>query len=121
MKRIDLSAYGIPEDVAHCVEVDDVGTRAVLDAADVPAMRLNTLQSLLHDAHLEATGFFRRQQHPSEGELRLVGPAANWSRTQPSIERPAPRLGEHGAEILREAGLDQEEIASLTSGNDKVE
>ena len=25
MKRIDLDAYGVPEDVAHCVEVPDVG------------------------------------------------------------------------------------------------
>ena len=28
MKRIDLNAYGTPEDVAHCVEVPDVGAPA---------------------------------------------------------------------------------------------
>jgi len=90
------------------------------ERADIPSGPMHDLDALIDDPHLAAVGFLRNMNHPSEGELRLVGPAANWSRTQPSIERPAPRLGEHGAEILREAGLDQEEIASLTSGNGKV-
>jgi len=42
MKRIDLSAYGIPEDVAHCVEVDDVGTPGANEVVfDVIAFPVN--------------------------------------------------------------------------------
>lgn len=42
MKRIDLSAYGIPEQVAHCVEVEDVGApRADEVVFDVLAFPIN--------------------------------------------------------------------------------
>ena len=40
-------------------------------------------------------------------------PAARWSETPVETNRLAPRLSEHSAEILREAGLSADEIAAL--------
>jgi len=37
----------------------------------------------------------------------------NWSESQPGTPRPAPRLGEHSAEVLREVGYSDSEIAEL--------
>jgi crotonobetainyl-CoA:carnitine CoA-transferase CaiB-like acyl-CoA transferase len=39
--------------------------------------------------------------------------SANWSRTPVETERLAPRLGEHSAEILQEAGYSADEIAAM--------
>lgn len=85
----------------------------ILDAADVPAMPINSLESLLHDPHLEATGFFRVVEHPTEGTIRMMEVPSRWSGSPPSLRRHAPLLGEHSAEVLGELGYPPEEIERL--------
>ena len=84
-----------------------------LEANDIPAMRLHTLESLLDDPHLREVGFFRMLEHPSEGTVRMMAPTGEWTDSPPSIRRPAPRLGEHSVQVLREAGYDDAAIAAL--------
>ncbi|HMM77867.1 MAG TPA: CoA transferase [Gammaproteobacteria bacterium] len=87
----------------------------LFEQADIPAMPLNTLETLIEDPHLVATGYFRRAEHPSEGAYRQMIPPQGWSESPPSIRRHAPRLGEHSAEVLREAGYDDATIAALVA------
>jgi crotonobetainyl-CoA:carnitine CoA-transferase CaiB-like acyl-CoA transferase len=85
----------------------------LLTKADVPVMPMHDLESILHDEHLVATGFFPVVEHPTEGPIRNMKVSATWSETPAESVRLAPRLNEHGAEILREAGFTAHEIATL--------
>ncbi len=90
---------------------------ADLDAASIPAMPVKAPEDLPHDPHLEAVGFWRLIDHPSEGTLRTTEVPIGMSKSPGSIRRLAPRLGEHSEEILKEAGLHEAEIeAMVTSG-----
>jgi crotonobetainyl-CoA:carnitine CoA-transferase CaiB-like acyl-CoA transferase len=93
----------------------------LFEAADIPHAPLHDLDSLIDDPHLAAVGLLQSVEHPSEGTLRLAGPAATWSKTPPSIRHYPPRLGEHGAEILREAGFSEDEIGRLVADGALIE
>ncbi len=78
--------------------------------ADIPATPMRTLEDLVGDEHLAATGFYSMADHPSEGRIRVVGMPTSWSLTPPDLATPAPRLGEHSREVLREAGYSDLDI-----------
>jgi crotonobetainyl-CoA:carnitine CoA-transferase CaiB-like acyl-CoA transferase len=75
----------------------------LLRAADLPMTPVLSPEDLLDDEHLQALGFFQREEHPSEGEVRTMGIPVRFSRTPGDVRRLAPRLNEHREEILTEA------------------
>ena len=83
------------------------------ETRDIPAAILHTLDSLPHDPHLVATGFFEWREHHTEGKVRHTRPPSTWSETPLGIWRDAPNVGEHSEEILREIGLKDESIAQM--------
>jgi crotonobetainyl-CoA:carnitine CoA-transferase CaiB-like acyl-CoA transferase len=84
-----------------------------LERADIPVQRMNTIEDILADPHLAATGYFTLREHPSEGRIRTLAVPSEWSESQPEYRRHAPRLGEHTEEVLREAGLSQAAVEAL--------
>jgi crotonobetainyl-CoA:carnitine CoA-transferase CaiB-like acyl-CoA transferase len=93
---------------------------ALFDRADVPAMQMHSLESLMRDPHLAAVGFFRTVEHPSEGTLVDMAVPTSWSRSVPQNRRPAARQGEHTREVLAEAGLATAEIDALIANGTVV-
>ncbi len=86
-----------------------------LQSVDIPAGPMNTLDSLLDDPHLAAVGFFETTEHPTEGSIRTIRLPMTWSKSFARPHRPAPNLGEHGAEVLRESGFGADEIEALVA------
>ncbi len=87
----------------------------VLKAADIPTMPMHDLESILGDPHLVARNFFGVTEHPSEGPIRNMRVAVDWSETPAIPNRLAPRFGEHSVEILREAGYSDVAISALSA------
>jgi alpha-methylacyl-CoA racemase len=52
-------------------------------------------------------------EQPELGEVKQLGFPIKLSRTPAGVERPAPALGEHTAELLTEAGYSAEEVQAL--------
>jgi crotonobetainyl-CoA:carnitine CoA-transferase CaiB-like acyl-CoA transferase len=84
-----------------------------LTKADIPVAKMNSLEDILADEHLNAIGYFQTRKHPSEGNIKEIGIPTEWSASQPEIKRHAPKLGEHTYEILRELGVEDEALAVL--------
>src|SRR5262249_55535130 len=88
---------------------------SIFQQADIPAVAMHGLDGLIDDRHLTAVGFFQAMDHPTEGRIRLVGIPSRWSRSRLAIARHPPGLGEHTAEVLREAGLTAAAIGRLAA------
>ena len=86
---------------------------AVLEKADIPVQRMNSLTDIVEDPHLAAIGYFKQVEHPTEGSIRSMAVPSEWSESAPEYRRHAPRLGEHTREVLREAGLQDDAIEQL--------
>jgi crotonobetainyl-CoA:carnitine CoA-transferase CaiB-like acyl-CoA transferase len=90
---------------------------ALFDDCEIPAGPMNSLDDLMDDPHLDAICFFRHEQHPTEGEIVMPDIPVRFSDSPADIRRLQPRFGEHGREILLEAGLEAAEIdAAVSSG-----
>jgi crotonobetainyl-CoA:carnitine CoA-transferase CaiB-like acyl-CoA transferase len=89
----------------------------LLRAADIPCGPINQLEDLFDDPHLASSGFFRTEDHPSEGPLRFTRHPLDFAIANNEItaqsDRPAPRIGQHSRDILAEAGLTVSEISNL--------
>ncbi|HSV81466.1 MAG TPA: CoA transferase [Ramlibacter sp.] len=91
----------------------------LLERIDIPHQVPNTMEDLLADPHLQATGLLARQEHPSEASMRVLGAPVRFG---PQAElAPAPRLGEHSSEVLRAAGLSGEQVDALLASGASVQ
>lgn len=82
--------------------VEEVFTLA--GEARLPFAPISTVGQLINSPHLKARGFFVTVSQPGAGAVTMPGAPYTLSRTPWELRRPAPRLGEHNAEVLASAG-----------------
>lgn len=81
--------------------------------ADVPHGQVRELHELMKDDYLRETGFFRKVQHPTEGDLVMTSIPVQFSASPGNVRYLPPNLGEHNLEILGELGYSQQQIENL--------
>jgi alpha-methylacyl-CoA racemase len=81
---------------------------ALLEGSDACFAPVLTPREAMAHPHLAARGVFEER----DGVLQAA-PAPRFSATPSAPPGPVPARGEHGARILREAGLDEQAIAAL--------
>ncbi len=93
----------------------------IFDKTDVPAMPFQTLESLMEDPHLKDIGFLQLTDHPTEGQvwnMKLPNKLSGGARRD---FMPAPKIGQHSVEILREAGYTQTGIDQMLASGVTVD
>jgi crotonobetainyl-CoA:carnitine CoA-transferase CaiB-like acyl-CoA transferase len=90
------------------LSVDEAVTR--LYEAGAPAAPVLELDDTYTHAFLEENNFYESYDDPAFGPAKGVAMFARFSRTDTGFRRPAPTIGEHTEEVLRDFGLSRDRL-----------
>jgi len=74
---------------------------------------INDMGEVFHEPQVQHLGMVKQVVSRWHGKQRMVGQPVQLARTPSTVARAAPRRGEHSEEILRELGLDNDDLARL--------
>jgi crotonobetainyl-CoA:carnitine CoA-transferase CaiB-like acyl-CoA transferase len=86
-----------------------------LEAATIAAGPVYEFHEVFEDPQVRHLGLVAEMDQPALGRVKILGFPGSASRTPPRIERPAPLLGQHTAEVLGELGMARDEIDRLAA------
>jgi formyl-CoA transferase len=84
-----------------------------MQKAEVPAGRIYTAADIATDPHYAARGMIQEVIAGDGEPLKVPGIIPKLSATPGAIRSPAPRLGEHTAEVLQGLGFSQGDISVM--------
>jgi crotonobetainyl-CoA:carnitine CoA-transferase CaiB-like acyl-CoA transferase len=86
-----------------------------LTAAGVPAAPVADVADVVASPQTEALDFFQPLEHPTIADLRLPALPLSFGRERLRHTSAPPLVGQHSRDVLREAGLADDEIEALGS------
>jgi len=112
MQNLQPLVAAMNDVLAHKTRADWL---ALLDAAGVPAGPVHSLGEALTHPQTLARGMVVDLVHPQAGPTKALGCPIHFSATPTRVDRPAPLLGEHTRELLRECGYADAEIDAFAA------
>ncbi len=109
-KNID-ALYGIVAEVLPAKTTAEWLT--LMTEADIAAMQMHDVDSVIDDPHIKAVGLFQVMEHPTEGKVRYIESPVRFSKTPGGFRRHADRQGESSVPVLEEIGYSADEIAAM--------
>ena len=85
------------------------------DAAGVPVGPVHSIGEALAHPQTLARGMVVDLVHRQAGPTKALGCPIHFSETPTAITRPAPMLGEHTREVLREHGYSDDDVDALAA------
>jgi crotonobetainyl-CoA:carnitine CoA-transferase CaiB-like acyl-CoA transferase len=86
---------------------------ATLEEAGIPCGPVNNIREVFEDPQVQHLKMAMPLRHRTRGDLHIVASPLKIEGLETGVYRDVPGLGEHGAEILAEAGLSTEQIADM--------
>lgn len=74
----------------------------LFDKYEVPCSPINTINTVVKDDQINYRNMIVEINQPQIGKMKIIGSPFHMSETPGSVVKPAPLLGEHTFEILRE-------------------
>lgn len=85
----------------------------LLERIGIPCGPINKVDEVFADPQVQHLRMAMPMRHPERGDTHIVSSAINMEGIESEVWRIPPRLGEHSAEILKEAGYTDEDVARL--------
>jgi crotonobetainyl-CoA:carnitine CoA-transferase CaiB-like acyl-CoA transferase len=85
----------------------------LMNRAGVPCGPILSMDQTFEDPQVRHLDMAKTLHHPELGDIKIMGPAVNFSRSQQGALRPAPEHGEHNQSVFSALGLSQPELAAL--------
>lgn len=92
-----------------------------LQAAQIPAAPILSLDALFDDEHLQAVGLFQQVDHPREGKITAVRQPVSFSASPAQMSAPAGVLGENTTDVLLDFGYSADEIEKMKASGAVVQ
>ena len=86
---------------------------ALFEKHEIPCGPINDYREVLNDPHIRAREMVVGTDHPTLGRILTLGTPLKLSETPLTPGRPAPLLGQHTDDVLREAGYRPAEIEAF--------